>query len=251
MVLVGVMGCRVGSGGADFGPGGDGPLPVDVGAVENEVPTDGPHDTGQADTAPLDTGQADTGRADGGAQQCDPNFGQAQACGGALLGTQWQYQSGCVNEAAFDSLKTVCPTLQISQAAFSVNSATSKLYLFANNTAIQSFDAKITYRAFYPQSCAALGCPAVQAALDLAMALYPGSTASCLQAGGGGCACDVMLKATGLGGGSWSASGGVATVTAAGNPHPYHYCIEGKTLTLRGTTSNNDQHVTYVLGSMP
>lgn len=234
----------------DSGPLGDGPVAIDTGMLEGG----GQLDTGAGDTSgTIDTGGAgDTGgQTDGSPKTCDPNFGQQQACGGTLSGTKWKYTEGCVADAAFDDLKKNCPGATVSNVAYAMP-ATNTLQFFANGNLVRVFNGSISGKASFPQACTGFGCPALQGVLVMALAKYPGSTVNCTAASGGGCDCDVMLKLFAFNGGTYTTSGSVVTVTAAGNQYPYHYCVSGSVLTYAGTAQNpNDRNVTYVLQQTP
>jgi len=240
-------------------PGGDGPVITDTGVPsegsvpgDNGVPSEGsvPGDTGvpSEGSVPGDNGVP----SDNGAPvACDPNFGQAEACGGTLGGTKWKYTGGCVADAAWDALKTNCPGATVSNVAVSVGTNNS-LHFFNNGTLMRTFSGSISGKAFFPQACTKLGCVTLQAALKLALATHPGSTVTCAAASAGGCDCDVSIALFAFNGGTWVANGGTVTVTAANNTYPYYYCISGNTLTYHGTPQNtDDQNVTYVLQTMP
>jgi len=249
----------------DSGTAADGPATTDTGGkldTGGQTDTGGTLDTGgkldtggQTDTGgKLDTGgQADTGGTlDAGPTTCNPNFGQAQACGGPLSGTKWTYTTGCVSSAALDDLKAACPTVAVSNVAYSMT-PNSTLQFFAGGNLLRVFSGKITGKAVFPASCVKLGCPALQTGLALALLKYPGSQVTCAAATGGGCSCDTSINLFAFGGGQYvTNSAGVVTVTVAATQYPYHYCVKGNSLTYAGTASNpTDKNVTYVLTLTP
>lgn len=224
---------------ADIGPAGDNGVLPDTGA---------PGDNG----VPGDTGPgADTLQGDGAPLACDPSFGQADACGGNLVG-KWKYTSGCVADSAYEPLKTNCPGVQISNVAVSFTAA-SALTFYANGGLIQVFNGNITGKALFPQTCVKVGCNALQGVLALAVGLKnPGSTVTCTAAAAGACDCDFNIKLVNFGGAKYTISGNEVTVTGAGgNQWTYYYCVSGNELRYRGTDQNDDHHVTYVLVAAP
>jgi hypothetical protein len=231
------------------GPLADGPSQGDTGPAGDvgvQSDTVAPGDNGV--TGDIGPG-ADTLQGDGGLT-CDPTFGQADACGGNLVG-KWSYTTGCVADSAYDALKDNCPGVQISNVAISFTAA-SAITFYANGGLLQVFNGNITGKALFPQSCVKLGCNALQGVLKLAVGLKnPGSDVTCVAAGTG-CDCDFNLKLVNFGGAKYTVSGGEVTVTGAGGGQwTYYYCVSGNELRYRGTDQNDDHHVTYVLVAAP
>jgi hypothetical protein len=180
---------------------------------------------------------------------CDPSFGQTQACGGNLVG-KWQYQSGCIADAAFDDLRASCSGVQISAVSCALAPGNAVTF-FANGTFARQFSGSIFAKALFGQSCTKLGCAALQVALKLSLAKFPGSTISCAPMSGG-CDCSVELKLASYSLGTFKTNGGVVTVTALGVDYPFYYCVRGNQVLYRGTEQNSvDQNVVYLLESAP
>jgi hypothetical protein len=188
---------------------------------------------------------------DKGNLTCDPSFGQAQACGGAVVG-KWKYTAGCVADAAFDDLKTDCPGVQISGVAYNVGTNNTVTFV-AGGSFTRVFTGSIVGKAAFGQACTKLGCTALQAAVKLAVAVkYPGSTIQCTANTASGCDCDVDLKVSTFAAGTYTTSSGVLTAKVVSVDHPYYYCIQGTRLVYHGTPQNtNDHNVTYVLELVP
>ena len=175
---------------------------------------------------------------------CIPGMAQKDACGGSLVGT-WKYKKGCIDPKGFDALKSACPTAQISNVAYAMDAGLHTLAFKADKTFIRAVKGKATGKVVIPKLCNILGCVATVAAAKL---IVPAAILQCTTNSAGGCDCNVSMPVATLDQGTYTTSGGKATVTVAGKTYDYHYCVKSGALLYRGQDTNKiDNIVSYVL----
>jgi hypothetical protein len=237
LTLISLLGssCVTVDGGDDDGPSGrDAAIPADSGSADSGNTDSGvtDMDTGVAD---MDTGVADMDTGVAQPIECDPDFGAADACGGALTGV-WTYRVACGRTPIGAALEDQCPAVELRAETFEAGSGT--LTVAANNFDLD-VNVEVHVEAALPAQCTINGCPGTQALLSQA---YPQATVACVAAGAG-CDCTIDGPVGTFTNGTVVTSGGVATVDGTDT---YYYCVQGSSLIYRRFGTGVEEAV-YVL----
>jgi hypothetical protein len=206
------------------GPSPDAGLPQTDGATPH-VDGSGPQADGSTTPAPTCNASLDTA-----------------ACGGALSG-KYVYKEACASADLIEPLKDSCAGVTASNIK-----ATSKggSLVFTGSTYVLASTAQVSYDAKLPASCAPMGCVALQATASAALSMLgaTAATVTCSTGAGAGCDCKVSYALTLASSGSFTTSGGVATLDGG---EEYYYCVSANGLQYMGKADTGDVGISYSL----
>lgn len=174
----------------------------------------------------------------GGSLTCDPNFGQAQACGGPLSGT-FTYRTACTSPAVFEGVRKLCGAATFSN----IKSAPSGTLGFSGSSYALDINTTVSADVLIPRSCTLLigDCDGLKRTVET---LLKGSTMSCTQSGAD-CDCDLSYPLRAKSSGPVTTASGLATLSSR---FKYYYCLKGDTLTYTNAPgSAGDDQLVYVL----
>lgn len=212
--------------------GGGGSTVTDAGSEQ---------DAGVADAGAPDAGTPDAGHptSDGGFVVPDAgtpanvsvttgSCAMVTPCSGALDGT-WFYTAACADD----------PLADFRQACASVTTVSNTSTLagrldFVGAQVRRQVTTMYATTVNLPASCASLGCSTVQSILRTTV-----PSATCATAGSGrtGCDCSLSGSSTLTELGTYSASGGVVTITTPNKTRTFDTCVTGTSLQTRETTA--------------
>ncbi|MBA2664230.1 MAG: hypothetical protein H0U74_18200, partial [Bradymonadaceae bacterium] len=165
-----------------------------------------------------------------GTGECKPDFGQADACGGNVVGT-WSLEDACSQVDLEGLLKQACPlaTVESMEITTSGTLVVTAAHYARNVTAV------INAVVLIPNLCAQVagGCQGIEAAVA---ARLQNATATCTP-NNDGCSCDLELVEDGEEAGAYTLVDGVITVADGST---FYYCVEGANLSLREFGTNDD-----------
>jgi hypothetical protein len=205
--------------------------------IDNDAGKDAGGDASTNDSGTDDGGTADSGSTDMGVDmvQCDPDFGQPDACGGDLSGT-WSYRAACGTTPIATMIQQQCSTVDIRADAIEGGSGT----LTVNGTSLTlDVELDVHVEAGLPAACTFNGCAGTQLVLQQAL---PQATIACTAAAAG-CDCTIDGPVGQYSTGTFTTSGGIATVDGTDT---YYFCVEGGSLSYRRFGTGIDEPV-YVL----
>lgn len=179
---------------------------------------------------------------------CKPAFGASDACGGSVAGT-WSYHAGCVdpkNINGYSTLLSTCAGATLKSASFALGSGANVLVLKADKTFSRALKGTVSGGFILPTACiSAVGsCKSLEGLIKTILGF---GTSQCKTIAAG-CDCDFTILVDQQEQGSYSTSGGSATLTSAGKSYSYNYCAKSGALQYRGADTNKDDRlVSYVL----
>jgi hypothetical protein len=151
------------------------------------------------------------------------------ACGGDVTGT-WRLSGGCVDQGAFEAAKAQCAGLTESNVKFQARGV-----VFADAAKItRKTEVKFTATLDVPAVCVAAnplgaGCANMAAAIK-----FTGiATATCADAAGGACTCDVGDQTTENTTDAYTTAGNTLTSGA----RTFDYCVAGSEIKYKETTA--------------
>jgi hypothetical protein len=169
------------------------------------------------------------------APACNPAFAEADACGGDPVGT-WTIVDACDDYNVAATVQALCPTATVGEIEGTI---TGTLTVTATNWDYAA-SGTLSTTIMIPGVCAAQaqGCAGVQTLLGQI------GTATCT--GNASCECDVSVDIANGSTGTYTVSGGVATVDGA---EEWYFCSEdgGMSLRRKVTTGNEEPNPTYTL----
>lgn len=155
------------------------------------------------------------------------------ACGGDNVGT-WSLQSECI--VGTPSPPASCPkeTIHLSPQV------SGTLDYGADGTYTSNVTAVVTESFNMPASChTGTDCASIETDLKSTTGI---TSASCTGSASTACSCTFTESLSVPSSGTWTASGGTITVDfGSGNTVGQNYCVQGNTLTMRGTPSGGIQ----------
>ena len=148
------------------------------------------------------------------------------ACGGDVKGL-WRITSGCVDDASFAAAKQQCPGLTESNVKFQARGV-----VFADAAKVtRKTEVKFTATLAVPAACKT----AIGTCADVGTAIkFTGlDTATCTDAAGGGCSCDVGSQTTESTSDTYTTAGNTLTSGA----RTFDYCVAGSEIKYKETTA--------------
>jgi hypothetical protein len=184
----------------------------------------------QADAGPA----VDATATDAPPLECDPGLG-ATACGGHLAAA-WTYEAACGSVSPIPpELAAMCTSLTQSNLAYSISGT---LTFGSDLTYTRSSTTTVSLTVVVPGDClSGLDCGTVETFIPQMMA---GGSGTCT-ASGADCSCDVAWTYPNDESGSYAVSDNLLTissVTDAGVPNTYHFCVQGDSLVMTGSDTN-------------
>jgi hypothetical protein len=150
-------------------------------------------------------------------------------CASNLQGT-WLYQTACGDDPLAD-FRQFCASVTLVSSSSTLSGRIDFVASAVARRVTTSFNTSVNL----PTSCASVGCSTIQSLLQQSV-----PTATCVTAAGGrtGCDCTVSGSSTLDEAGTFTADGGVVTVTTAQRTRTFDTCVAGGTLQVRETTAN-------------
>lgn len=206
--------------GTDTGPG------PDVTSAPDASEADVVEDTG-GDVTPFEP-----------TQQCNPNFGAAEACGGSPVGS-WEIDNVCTDVDIEGQIAAFCAGTTVTR----LDIRTSGTVVYTETTYSTDLSGFAEVDLTVPSSlCTILGCEAIAGQIESNL---PDSQATCASGAEGACDCTARLTLSVVESGTYVLNSESGLITYD-NGDTYHYCVENGVLTQREFGEGVEFEVTQV-----